>query len=111
MYNYKAEILRVVDADTLRIRCDLGLNIFTDVTVRLWGIDAPELSTVDGKAAKAFVESMCPVGSIVEIETIKDKREKYGRYLVRVYVQPALFSKSLNTILVDNGHAIYRNFK
>jgi len=54
VYDYQAQVLNVHDGDTLRLRTDLGFYIRFDQTVRLAGLNAPELSTPEGKAAQAF---------------------------------------------------------
>lgn len=103
MYEYNATVTKVVDADTLHVVVDLGMDIFTKKTIRLAQIDAAERNTQEGMAAKAFVESLLPMGKQVLLRTIKDKREKYGRYLAVVIVDGA----NLNAALVTAGHAVY----
>ena len=39
-----AEIVRVVDGDTVRVRAKVWLDLHLDVLVRIRGIDAPELN-------------------------------------------------------------------
>ena len=39
-----AEIVRVVDGDTVRVRAKIWLDLHLDVLVRIRGIDAPELN-------------------------------------------------------------------
>ena len=41
-YQYKAEVVRVVDGDTVDVLIDLGLNVFTKERIRLFGINTPE---------------------------------------------------------------------
>jgi micrococcal nuclease len=42
MYEYKAEVLRVVDADTFDLLVDVGFSITLKERFRLNGVDAPE---------------------------------------------------------------------
>ena len=63
MYTYRAEIVRVVDGDTVDINIDLGFGVWlNDERVRLAGVDTPESRTSDkveklfGKAAGRYVE-------------------------------------------------------
>ena len=97
----------VVDGDTMHCRVDLGCNVMLDMTIRLYGINAPEMSTPEGKAAKEWVQawfkSNCPEGKFI-LETIKDKTEKYGRYLGIVI--PASGADILNEQMVRAGHAV-----
>src|SRR5262247_4016120 len=87
MYDYQAQVLGVHDGDTLRLRTDLGFYIRFDQTVRLAGLNAPELSTAEGKAAQAFAEGWVKAhgNPLVGVRTQKDKQEKYGRYLAVIY--------------------------
>src|SRR4030042_3767435 len=56
-YTYYAKLESVIDGDTLSIVFDLGFFLTLKETVRLIGIDAPEINTKKGKEAAAFVES------------------------------------------------------
>ncbi|NTV29876.1 MAG: hypothetical protein HGA80_07335, partial [Candidatus Omnitrophica bacterium] len=58
LYTYNAYVERVVDGDTLKVRLDLGFGVRVRQTLRLRGIDCPELKTKAGDAAKAFVQSI-----------------------------------------------------
>ena len=40
-YLYDAELIRVVDGDTIDAWIDLGFNITVRRRIRLWGINAP----------------------------------------------------------------------
>jgi len=63
LYTYKARVLRVLDGDTIEAVIDLGFGITITQTLRLRGIDCPELVSKEGKEAKAFVEAVsnpCP---------------------------------------------------
>jgi len=96
MYQYQAEIQRVVDGDTYDIDIDLGLSVWVrNERVRLFGIDTPEVYGVKkdseeyllGLAASDFVKSLIRKGTLAVVETIKDSKGKYGRYLVVLYVR------------------------
>ena len=106
VYERIATVLRVVDGDTLHVAADLGLDVVANVTVRLYGINAPEMSTDVGKAAKVFVEAWVKDrGPVFALRTVKDKREKYGRYLADLV--PADGSPTLCAALLASGHAVY----
>ncbi len=110
MYEYRAKVLDVVDGDTLRVEVDLGLDIRHRITLRLFGVDTPEVRGEEreaGLAAKAFVEAWLPADRVVIIQTVKDKREKYGRYLAAVYIptgDPINPWPHLGEELVKAGH-------
>lgn len=99
--DYPARVIRVVDADTIDVTVDKGFNDRSDMKLRLYGIDAPELSTDAGKAARAFMRELLPPGTLIIVRTRKDKQEKYGRYLAEVW----LGDVSVNERLVEAGHA------
>ena len=118
IYIYKAELVRVVDGDTVELMIDLGFSQFTRQTMRLYGIDAPELRTEAGKAAKAWLwEALQPLESIY-VQTIqlstKAKRDKYGRFLavlysdlttVTVVMRESIHPRSINAKMITEGHA------
>jgi micrococcal nuclease len=120
MYEYRANVVRVVDGDTLHIDLDLGIDCHTLLTVRLWGVNAPEHGTPEGDAATAYVENWvhnhAGPGGLVEIATYKDRKEKYGRYLGTILGwaegieeeerASAAPDRSLNAMLVEAGHAV-----
>ena len=131
MYQYKSIIQKVVDGDTLEIAIDLGLTVWIhDERIRLYGINTPEVYGVKkgspewelGNKASNFVKSVLKEKDEIIVETIKDKKEKYGRYLALVYlrIDPAILTDlsdvrsigeyyCLNDILVRKGLAeVYR---
>jgi len=96
MYQYNAIIQKVVDGDTIEINIDLGLSAWVhNEKIRLYGIDTPEVYGVKkgsaewerGNQASEFVKKYVIEKDEVVIETIKDKREKYGRYLAIIYIK------------------------
>lgn len=113
-YIYQAKIIRVVDGDTVDaevtlIDQDLGFHhrIVNKQVMkfRLGGINAPESNTVAGSLASNHLRSLLPVGGEVVIATVKDKAEKYGRYLAWIYVA----EKCVNDEMIDSGHAVAYN--
>jgi micrococcal nuclease len=118
IYIYKASLIRVVDGDTVELMIDQGFSNFTKQTMRLYGVDAPEMRTKEGKAAKAWLEdSLTPLEAIY-VQTIqlstKAKRDKYGRFLAVLYDElPTLIPimrepiqpSSINDKMVIEGHA------
>jgi micrococcal nuclease len=113
MYIYSAKLIRVVDGDTVDLDVDLGFKVHQEIRTRLYGIDTPEIYGVKkeseefqkGKAASNFVEEwFASLGTNnFIVETIKDQKGKYGRYLVRIWSLDK--SKNLNEDLVASGHA------
>ena len=94
MYQYRIKkIEKVIDGDTFVCVVDLGFNIGLTQTVRLVGINAPEIHTLNedvkkfGLRAKQKLQEYLSKGPEIIIETQKpDSTEKYGRILGEVYV-------------------------
>lgn len=63
-----ATVEKIIDADTVKITCDTGFGNTHSDTFRLAGLNAPEIDTPEGKAAKAFVEGMIPQGAKVSVK-------------------------------------------
>ncbi len=115
MFQYSANVVRVVDGDTAYFDIDLGFQIRMTIDVRFRGINTPETrgaSREAGLKSKAYVEAALPVGSLVIVNTYK--AEKYGRYLAEVYYLPGAKTrdevlakgKLLNKELLDKGLAV-----
>ena len=105
LYQYKATITKVYDGDTITADIDLGFNTWRrNEHLRLDGIDAPEMRGGDPAAATAARDALADriLGKELVICTIKDRQEKYGRYLVRIYIGDEL----INDWLVNAGHAV-----
>ena len=117
IYIYKAELIRVVDGDTVELMIDLGFSQFTKQTMRLYGIDAPELRTKEGKEAKAWLEDAVRPTERIYVQPIhlstKAKRDKYGRFLAVLYddlptlipIVRHIHSASINAKMITEGHA------
>lgn len=101
---YHCMILRHHDADTSWVTVDLGFDCAIKISIRWDGIDAPELSTPEGKAALAYVSGILPPATHCTLTTLKDKKEKFGRYLGTFWVRPD-DETSVNQLLIDEGYA------
>ncbi|MER5322374.1 thermonuclease family protein [Streptosporangium roseum] len=102
-YAYQAGQIRVVDGDTLDAALGLGYGLGYAAKLRLAGVNTPELATVPGVDAAAWVRNWLVArrGSVV-VRTVKDRREKYGRYLATVEAG----GESLNEALLTAGVAV-----
>jgi micrococcal nuclease len=107
-FHYRATVTSVYDGDTCTVDIDLGLSItLHKQKIRLARINAPELrgrSHRRGRAARDFLR-----GEILEreilLQTIKDKKGKYGRYLGELWVKQGRRMANVNDLLVTEGHA------
>lgn len=108
-YWYQAEVVSVHDGDTIALKIDMGKRIFAIDSIRLLGINAPELSQAGGKEARDYLRSLCPPGLQLRVQTFKNKKDKYGRWLGKVYISsPYPQDKralEINQHMIDSGHA------
>lgn len=105
MYTYEAEVIRIIDGDTIEVIIDLGFKVFWKTKIRLAGIDAPEIDTVDGIVAYDALRFMI-ASSKIKIVTQKDKQEKFGRYLATVYPFAGKGEGvSVNDLMLKGGYA------
>ena len=101
-YTYDAIVRDVHDGDSITVDVDCGFDLWVHgMKLRLHGLNAPELSTPEGKSAKLYLTGLLPIGSPVLIETIKDRTEKYGRMLAKVQAGTV----DVNYLLISTGHA------
>ncbi|MEV0169824.1 thermonuclease family protein [Streptomyces sp. NPDC050803] len=98
-----AEIVRVIDGDTVEIRGD-GRIVPKDsvVRVRLLEIDTPESGACFAEAATERTTALLPPGSTVRIQRDVDLTDRYDRHLLYVWNDEGVF---VNESLVRSGHA------
>lgn len=111
MYTYKAKLIRIIDGDTVDAEIDLGFGVFLKQRIRLYGINTPETRTTDlvekerGFAAKQRLTEILDKEFIVE--TILNKRGKFGRVLGILHVENEEgIRTNINEQLVKEGHAV-----
>ena len=111
MYQYRCQILRVVDGDTVDIDIDLGFGVWMrKQRVRLYGVDTPESRTRDleekkfGMMAKKYVKGYLPIGTDQILRTHKDGKGKFGRILGEFVVEEGM--TTLNALLIKNHHEV-----
>lgn len=105
LYTYRAHVLSVYDGDTITVDIDLGFSIFMrSQSIRLVRINAPE---VRGSSAEMGAKSRDALrgkilGKTVTLKTIKDTKEKYGRWLAEVWIDGVC----INDWLLTEGLAV-----
>ncbi len=126
LFTYRAEVIRVVDGDTLWMKIYLRPRHWLKEKLRLRGLDCPEMDTPEGQAAKRFVQALVNQATSVTITTTKP--DKYDRYLSDIYLETNAGSLSaiarrakadlsadlsadlfLNNLLLENGHAVRKD--
>ena len=109
MYEYKCEVVKIIDGDTVDVILDLGFSILHKARVRLYAIDTPESRTrnkdekVRGLLAKNFVVQNVNAAEQCVIQThLKDSKGKFGRVLGTLVTD----GLDVNQALVDNHLAV-----
>lgn len=102
----RAYCWRVTDADTAVIEADLGFRASVTVPIRFLGINAPELSTPEGKVAKAALIPLIELKPVL-LTPFRD-RQSFARWMGEVqYYQPDTESwHDVGQWLVDRGLAV-----
>jgi len=116
MYEYKVNILKVVDGDTVDVDIDLGFGVWLrNERVRLAGIDAPESRTSDavekvfGQAAKDRVNSLLGAEAILISQISKSGdniKGKFGRIIGNF---KTINGENVADVLMNEGHAVAYN--
>lgn len=99
MYTYKATVNRVIDGDTVNLTIDLGFRLTYTANCRLSGINAPEMSTEEGKTSKIALTIMLGTGDKITINSTG--LDKYGRPVVEILRKDT----TVNKIMLEQGHA------
>ena len=115
LYHYRARVTAVYDGDTCTVDIDLGLSTWVrGEKIRLNRINAPEMRGADkpkGEKSRDFVRGLILDKDIL-LQTVKDTREKYGRYLGEIWLEQkdSVSLLNVNDELVKAGHARYQAY-
>lgn len=113
LYHYNARVTEVYDGDTITVDIDLGLSTWLrGERIRLSRINAPEVRGEErpqGLIAGAYLRDLIN-GKEVIIETIKDKKGKYGRYIGEIWFQEGDKWTNANDLMVNSGNAKYVDY-
>lgn len=102
---YEADLVRVIDGDTLELDVRIWPGMSQRINMRVDGINTPEKRTRDacekeaGIAASAYAEDLVSRGGITVDEIHLGKYA--GRVLGRVFVGPVDFGQAM----ISAGHA------
>ena len=106
MFEYSAEVIKIVDGDTLDARIDLGFDVHVNKRIRLMGIDTWESRTRDkaekvkGLAAKAWLKELLK-GNKNKFKLISHGTGKFGRVLGDIEIPVG----NVCDMLIAEGHA------
>jgi len=109
-YKYRAVVTDVYDGDTITCDIDIGFGIWLrKQKIRLYGINAPEVrgeSKELGLIARDYLRKRI-LDKDVELQTFKDKKGKYGRWLAIVYLE----EEDMNACLVNRELSLANYYK
>ncbi|HYV46963.1 MAG TPA: thermonuclease family protein [Myxococcaceae bacterium] len=97
---YIGEVDSVHDGDTINIVLDVGFDLAIHTRVRVFGINAPELSTPAGKAARDFAKTVLTPGKPVKV--LSKGWDKFGGRIDGVITYDG---KDFAQTMLDTGHA------
>ena len=113
MYEYRVNVTRVVDGDTVDVDIDLGFGVWLkDERVRIMGIDTPESRTSDkvekkfGLAAKARLKALLGKQAILKTQVNKDGEDmkgKFGRILGDFVGEDG---RMVTEVMIEEGHCV-----
>lgn len=115
-YVYEAKLVDIHDGDTITVEIDLGFEIKFKTKIRFYGINTPELKILDenkklidnleGTKSLEVLKTLINIDDLIIIETIKDKKEKFGRYLANIYTFKENKQIFINQYLLENNLAV-----
>jgi micrococcal nuclease len=104
LYWYKAYVTKVYDGDTITVDIELGFSLkMSNIKIRLAGIDTPEVRGEEreqGLISRDWLSDKI-LNKWISLNTIKDSKGKYGRYLGYIYYE----GENLNEALINEGLA------
>jgi len=109
LYHYRAKVIKIYDADTITVHVQLGFNTYQVATLRLYGINGPEMRGEEkpqGIISRDWLRKKI-LGKDIIIQTIAkkngmDKKGKFGRWLAVVWLDGV----NLNQQMLDEGLAV-----
>ncbi|NPV12534.1 MAG: nuclease [Ignavibacteria bacterium] len=113
LYHYRAVVVGVYDGDTINVNIDLGLSTWiNNEKLRLARINAPEIKGKErakGLKSRDFLRDLL-INKKVIIQTIKDRKEKYGRYLAEIWLEENGKFINVNDLMVQKKLAVYKKY-
>lgn len=101
---YLGIVQEVHDGDTVNVKLDVGFDLTIYARVRVFGINSPELRTPEGKTAKAFAQTLLPVGAQVQVTS--HGWDKYGGRVDGDIQFGEAFTRSFSGEMLASGNAV-----
>lgn len=114
-YYYRGQVVSVYDGDTCRVDLDLGFGVWKkNETLRLHRINAPEMRGVEreaGQVSRDYLRGLI-LNKEVMIQSLRDTKGKYGRYLAEIWLYDSLNQqwRNVNEMLVAQGQAVFKEY-
>ena len=102
---YHANITKIYDGDTITCDIDCGFGVWLkNQKIRLYGLNCPEIRGANRQKGLESRDRLREkiLNKCVLIQTLKDKKGKYGRYLGIIYYN----NENINNWLIKNKLAI-----
>lgn len=113
MYNYKAKLIKIIEGDTVDAEIDLGFDIKIRQRIKLYGIVTPDARSKDITEQERAIEVKSKLlellGKEFIVETVHNKRGKYGRTMGIIYVKYDDELVNVNNLLIELGLAHQHN--
>ena len=108
MYEYKIELKRVIDGDTIIADIDLGFDVkLSNESIRLHGIDAPESRTRDleekryGQMSTEFLVEQLE-GKDLILQSLDYGKGKFGRVIGTILADGV----NINELMIESHMAV-----
>ncbi|MEJ6389516.1 thermonuclease family protein [Gymnodinialimonas ulvae] len=107
------EVLRVIDGDTFDARVNIWPDVTTEVSIRIRGIDAPEMHRSEdceeeayyGSLARLELEDMLPNGTEVRLEYIEPGSFS-GRFIADVLRRNTERGSRIDTMMMRTDYVV-----
>ncbi|MEO1475263.1 MAG: thermonuclease family protein [Pseudomonadota bacterium] len=102
-----AEVLRVIDGDTVRVRANIWVNQSLDVSVRLAGVDTPEITRPNCRAERIKADAAREAVAELVGDELFLTDISLGKYAGRVVANiTTLDGTDLGEHLLETGQAV-----
>lgn len=103
---YQAEVIEIVDGDTIRVSIPLWIDHTLIKTIRIRGIDTPELRSKCHAEKQAAELAKTKLSDLIGGRTVSLKNVAYGKYAGRVLADIYLDDVNVSDWLIDQDLAI-----
>ena len=115
MYEYKCEVERVIDGDTVVLNVDLGFGLSKEVHTRLLNVYAPKANTPEGKeATEKLIELLnneeAGPARFGDLRVKFIKRRSFYRYIGTIYYGDDNINEEMNDWFMKEEQETHTGF-